>query len=867
MSRRILGVVVGAVATAALFTGVHGQVQREAGTWQPTASLSGIREGASSVLLPDGRVLVLGGRNEEGPVASAETYAGGVWSPVNGLGESWGQTATVLSDGRVLIVGGQNANGVSRLLDIFDPLDDTLTPAGALATPRTGHAATLLQDGRVLIAGGFDGQGVLRTIELVEPESGAITVAPFSLTVGRAGLSATTLVDGRVLLAGGNDGNNDLALTEVVNVSTGVVSVGSMGRARRDHQALRLPFNNNVLLVGGASNGAIAGAELFRSWTGEFLETAAPAAPRVSAAGSALSEEGWALIAGGQGQATAERYAFATMTTDKDDYVPGDLVYVSGSGWQPGEEIALSLREVPSEHEPRTFTLTADGSGSLLNAVLFAVEDHHLGVRFFLTARGAASQAHITFTDGNVNVKTVGATAAGTVNWERYGTTNCSGSLGDLGVVLASTGGNGSPIPAGATETQSLRLTAASLVNGQPFVNWSWSENGTTFVETANPICVSGQKNTRQIHANYGGQQATALSVAAASGFYGGTVDLTATLTASGVGVSGKTISFSLNGVSAGTASTNASGVAIRSGVSLAGINAGTYPTGPASGVAASFTTDATHTGSIGGSVLTVEKADQVIEWSVPANIVYGTPLGAAQLNATRPVGDGELTYSPAAGAVLNAGSHTLLVEAAETANYEPASKTVSLIVEKADQVIEWSVPANIVYGTPLGAAQLNAARPVGDGELTYSPAAGAVLNAGSHTLLVEAAETANYKPASKTVSLIVEKADQVIEWSVPANIVYGTALGAAQLNAARPVGDGELTYSPAAGAVPTRAPTRCWSKPRRPRTTSRPRRPSASSSRRPIRSSSGACLRTSSMARRSAPRSSTRRARSAMAN
>ena len=86
MSKRILGVVAAAAAAAALFTGVHGQAQREAGTWQPAASLSGVREGGSAVLLQDGRVLVLGGRNEEGPVASAEIYAGGAWSPVNGLG-------------------------------------------------------------------------------------------------------------------------------------------------------------------------------------------------------------------------------------------------------------------------------------------------------------------------------------------------------------------------------------------------------------------------------------------------------------------------------------------------------------------------------------------------------------------------------------------------------------------------------------------------------------------------------------------------------------------------------------------------------------------------------------------------------------
>ena len=201
---------------------------------------------------------------------------------------------------------------------------------------------------------------------------------------------------------------------------------------------------------------------------------------------------------------------------------------MSGGGWQPGEEIAVSVREVPSEHEPRTFTLTADAAGSLSDVFLFDVEDHHLGVRFFLTARGAASQAYITVTDGNVNVRTAGVSAAAMVNWERYGTTNCSGPLLAVGIVQASTGGNGTDIPSGASETQSLRLTASSVVNGQPFVNWT--ENGSTVVETANPVCLPGQKSTRRVQANYGGQQATALSVAAASGTYGGTVDLSATL-------------------------------------------------------------------------------------------------------------------------------------------------------------------------------------------------------------------------------------------------------------------------------------------------------------------------------------------------
>ena len=67
---------------------------------------------------------------------------------------------------------------------------------------------------------------------------------------------------------------------------------------------------------------------------------------------------------------------------------------------------------------------------------------------------------------------------------------------------------------------------------------------------------------------------------------------------------------------------------------------------------------------------------------------MYGTSLGAAQLNASRTIGDGELTYTPAAGTVLNAGSHTLRVDAAETANYNPASQTVSLLVERKPATI-----------------------------------------------------------------------------------------------------------------------------------------------------------------------------------
>src|SRR5438093_1406172 len=74
--------------------------------------------------------------------------------------------------------------------------------------------------------------------------------------------------------------------------------------------------------------------------------------------------------------------------------------------------------------------------------------------------------------------------------------------------------------------------------------------------------------------------QTTALSTASASGTYGGTVNLSATLTSGGNGVSGKSITFKLNGGTVGTATTNSSGVASLTSASLNGIAAGTYSSG-----------------------------------------------------------------------------------------------------------------------------------------------------------------------------------------------------------------------------------------------------------------------------------------------
>jgi hypothetical protein len=202
---------------------------------------------------------------------------------------------------------------------------------------------------------------------------------------------------------------------------------------------------------------------------------------------------------------------------------------------------------------------------------------------------------------------------------------------------------------------------------------------------------------------------------------------------------------------------------------------------------------------------INVLKATPVITWNNPADITFGTALSGTQLNATAGT-PGTFTYNPLAGTMLNAGNgQNLSVNfvPTDTANYNNASKNVSINVLKATPVITWNNPADITFGTALSGTQLNATAGTA-GTFTYNPLAGTMLNAGNgQNLSVNfvPTDTANYNNASKNVSINVLKATPAITWNNPADITFGTALGATQLNATANV-PGAFTYTPSTGVV-----------------------------------------------------------------
>ena len=211
----------------------------------------------------------------------------------------------------------------------------------------------------------------------------------------------------------------------------------------------------------------------------------------------------------------------------------------------------------------------------------------------------------------------------------------------------------------------------------------------------------------------------TSLTVDNATGTYGGTVSLTATLTHNSNGVSGETISFTLNGTSEGTATTNSSGVATLNNVSLAGIGVGTHY----GYIGASFAGDSNYSSSSDTANLTVTKAST----SLSVASATGTYGGTVSLTATltsnsngvngetisftlNGTSEGTATTNNSGVATLNnvsltgisVGTHNGYIGAsfAGDSNYSSSSDTANLTVTKASTSLSVASATGTYGGT-----------------------------------------------------------------------------------------------------------------------------------------------------------------------
>ena len=187
------------------------------GPWELQAgSVLVERSGHTSVVLPDGTILIMGGYGEDG-------YLNDIWRSVDG-GDTWflvteqaewpgrsGHTSVVLADGEIVLMGGITEGGI-RKNDVWHSTDAgvswSLLTDAALWSPRYAHTSVVLpEDGSIVLMGGNIGIYLENHAHDVwRSDDGGETwqeQTPSAEWAGRYDHASVALSDGSILVIGG----------------------------------------------------------------------------------------------------------------------------------------------------------------------------------------------------------------------------------------------------------------------------------------------------------------------------------------------------------------------------------------------------------------------------------------------------------------------------------------------------------------------------------------------------------------------------------------------------------------------------------------------------------------------------------------
>ncbi|MCB2378536.1 YDG domain-containing protein [Hymenobacter sp. BT635] len=89
-----------------------------------------------------------------------------------------------------------------------------------------------------------------------------------------------------------------------------------------------------------------------------------------------------------------------TVSSDKDDYSPGQVAHITGAGWIQDQLVHVEFQEEPDYPDFHSYDVAVDAAGRW--QIDYNIEQRHLGVRFTVTAVGqtTGTRAQTVFTDG-----------------------------------------------------------------------------------------------------------------------------------------------------------------------------------------------------------------------------------------------------------------------------------------------------------------------------------------------------------------------------------------------------------------------------------------------------------------------------------
>ena len=235
--------------------------------------------------------------------------------------------SVLLPDGKVMIIGGTTLeSGFLAFNEVYDPVTQSWANTPQMNENRSGMSATLLPNASIFVAGGVTGSLTLQTAEVLDPSTLAFTSLP-NLVVGRNQHSATLLPSGKVLLAAGSHNSTFLNSSEMFNPSTNSFSPlsSTLLQARKSHTATLLQDASRVLIAGGKTETTDSvQADIFDMSTQTFRHIADMTFGR-SLFTASLLPDGSVLMAAGRHGATPTKRSDIFDSASETFSVTGDM--------------------------------------------------------------------------------------------------------------------------------------------------------------------------------------------------------------------------------------------------------------------------------------------------------------------------------------------------------------------------------------------------------------------------------------------------------------------------------------------------------------------------------------------------------------
>jgi hypothetical protein len=230
--------------------------------WVRSYLLRDGRSLATSVALPDGSIVLMGGTGHSiyyHDVQRSTDASAAWWTQMIGSAE-WtarsAHTSVVISDGSIVLMGG--SNGGSNFNDVWHSTDKGITwtqmTSSAEWTARDYLTSVALPDDSIVLMGGDDGSNRLNDVWRSIDQGATWTQVTASADwTGRSGHTSVALPDGSIVLMGGNDGTNrlnDVWRSTDQGATWTEMTGGAEWTARNSHTSVALPDGNFVLMGG-----------------------------------------------------------------------------------------------------------------------------------------------------------------------------------------------------------------------------------------------------------------------------------------------------------------------------------------------------------------------------------------------------------------------------------------------------------------------------------------------------------------------------------------------------------------------------------------------------------------------------------------